>query len=108
MEETFTHFSHAQAIIRKLIFTDRLASLGGIVYNKSCHGKACVQLGEIARHGVHYLEGTNSWVHCIVLVSHRCEGSRLYRDVSCEGQWPGTEINTSVSHRYFYYLSTHA
>jgi hypothetical protein len=39
MEEIFAHFYHAQAIIRKLIFTDRLASLGGIIYNKSCLGK---------------------------------------------------------------------
>jgi hypothetical protein len=39
VEETFAHFYHAQAIIRNLIFTDRLASLGGIIYNKSCHEK---------------------------------------------------------------------
>jgi hypothetical protein len=67
---------------------------------------AYVQREEIARHGVHYLEGTNSWVHCIVPVPHTCETLRLCKDVSCEGQWPGTEVNTRVSHRDFYYLPT--
>jgi len=54
--EIFVHFYPTHTVIRNLIFTNRLASLGGTVINLVVD-KAYVWRGEMARHAVHYLGG---------------------------------------------------
>lgn len=70
--EIFVQFYPTHTVIRNSIFTDRLASLGGTIINLVVD-KAYVWREEMARHAVHYLGGTNSWVHCIIPVSHSCK-----------------------------------
>jgi hypothetical protein len=54
--EIFVHFYPTHTVIRNLIFTNRLASLGGTIINLVVD-KTYVWREETARHAVHYLGG---------------------------------------------------
>jgi len=54
--EIFVYFYPAHTVIRNLIFTNRLANLGGTITNLVVD-KAYVWREEIARHAVHYFGG---------------------------------------------------